>query len=483
MEMMGFHIIEKNFFDTLLIALPSHLSKEELAMFCEMRDIDCYFVTDKVVQMTFDQTSTEYKVHEMLAAFSMAMKLTKVFMIDDLPAKSVIPSTFIRKENFLEQSIFNTYHTELSLARYIHQLENKNSTSLNDIILQSSTSVFPSITAWNTIFHSGFMDIHPFTPKMQIQGFGEMLSELSELVKQVTGYDRLSYQAYSLSAADETALKVVNTYHRLEGEANRNHIIIDPNSNFSKNYSAFTYHYLPITPQGLIDYAEAENHLKLIADKTAILVLDIFDESDEFMSFINQAKILGIQIYLRRVNCQPYLSPASVGIDMSYYDFKDSFDLPSLASPASEGLLCVKGHLAPYLSTIGGDKAELSNPIVGNLYLLPYVYAYFKLMSKEGLLNRKKTQMLKNRALYTLLKKNINESAYQLCFDNSSNEISIVGLSTEAKEKLAEFNRILPSIGFYPLRENNGVYLFSAPINEEWSNMKLFIDVLKRTIG
>lgn len=475
MEVMGYQVIEKNFFDTLHIALPNHLSKEELEMFCEMRDIDCYFVNDKVVQITFDETSTEYKVHEMLAAFSMAMKLTKVFMIDDLPAKSIIPSSFLREENFLEQDIFKAYHSELSLSRYIHHLTTKNKSPLNSIVLQSDAATLPSITAWNTIFHTGFMEIHPFTPKMQIQGFGEMLSELSELVKQVTGYDRLSYQNYSISAADEMALRVVDTYNRVNGVVDKKTIILFNNSTFARNYHAYTYNELPATSLGLIDYEKAKDYLKNIADNVALVVLDIYDESDEYSNFIVYLKMLDIQIYLRNVNTHPYFSPSNLGIDFSYYNFKSSFDFPTLASPSSEGLLCVKNHLAPYLSSMGGDKPETSNPIVGNLYLLPYVYTYFKLMSKEGLLNRNQVQSLKNQALYTSLKNILNESDYKVSINRISNEISINGLSTQAEKKLSHFNNQLASKGFYPLKENKGVYSIAVPVNEEWNNVKAFI--------
>lgn len=174
---LGYIVLNEQYFDTLKIALPGGLSQYALREQAEMRDINLRYFEGGEVGISVDETITEYKAHELLAVFSLAVERMKVYMIDDLPEKMAIKDNFLRKSEYLQHEVFNMYHTETELMRYIKRLDRKDiSLAQSMISLGSCTMKLNAASELLPLGLGGFQNIHPFAPESQTQGYTELIT-------------------------------------------------------------------------------------------------------------------------------------------------------------------------------------------------------------------------------------------------------------------------------------------------------------------
>lgn len=176
---LGYTILHDQYFDTLKIALPEGVDQDAVRLQAEMRDMNFRYFPTGEIGISIDETITEYKAHELLAVFTLCVGKFKVFLIDDLPEKIIINDKFKRTSTFLEHPVFNSYHTETEMMRYIKRLDRKDISLAHSMIsLGSCTMKLNAASEMLPLSLSGLQNIHPFAPQDQTQGYNEMIEEL-----------------------------------------------------------------------------------------------------------------------------------------------------------------------------------------------------------------------------------------------------------------------------------------------------------------
>jgi glycine dehydrogenase len=195
---LGYKQLNEQFFDTLKIALPSDISIQDIKNNAELRSINLRYFETGEIGISIDETTNDYRAHELLAVFAMAAGSSKVFMFDDLPEKISLRNNFLRTSPFLTHPVFNSYHTETELMRYIKRLERKDISLAHSMIsLGSCTMKLNAASELLPLGYAGFQKIHPYAPTDQAEGYLEMIDELKSMLAEITGFAGVSLQPNS----------------------------------------------------------------------------------------------------------------------------------------------------------------------------------------------------------------------------------------------------------------------------------------------
>ncbi len=245
---LGFKQLNKSFFDTLKIELPEGISAQDVRENAEMRSINLRYFNSGEIGISIDETTNDYRVHELLAVFAMAAGSSKVFMIDDLPAKITLKESLLRKSDFLTHPTFNSYHTETELMRYIKRLERKDISLAHSMIsLGSCTMKLNAASELMPLELPGLQRMHPFVPEEQAAGYRQMIDELEDMLAEITGFAATSLQPNSGAAGEYTGLITIGAYLENNGEGHRKVVLIPASAHGTNPASAVQAGFTPIT--------------------------------------------------------------------------------------------------------------------------------------------------------------------------------------------------------------------------------------------
>lgn len=417
---IGFKNLNEQYFDTIKLELPAGISQEDLKMHAEMRDINLRYFDDGFVGLSLDETITEYKVHELLAVFSMAAGRSKVYMIDDLPEKLIIKKEFLRTSKYLEHPTFNSYHTETELMRYIKRLDRKDISLAHSMIsLGSCTMKLNAASELLPLGLAGFQNVHPFAPKYQVQGYTELISELGEYLKEITGFAGVSFQANSGAAGEYTGLMTIREYLNSKGEGHRDIILIPASAHGTNPASAVQAGYKTVTTacdeNGNVDLADmmakAEEHKDNLAgcmitypSTHGIFEVEIKEMCDVVHKF-------GGQVYMDGANMNAQVgitSPGVIGADVCHLNLHKTFAIPHGGGGPGVGPIGVAEHLIPFLPhhpmLDGSELNTVSSAPYGSAGVLPITYGYIRMMGADGLRKATETAILSANYLAENLK-------------------------------------------------------------------------------
>lgn len=417
---IGFKNLNEQYFDTIKLELPAGISQEDLKMHAEMRDINLRYFDDGFVGLSLDETITEYKVHELLAVFSMAAGRSKVYMIDDLPEKSIIKKEFLRTSKYLEHPTFHSYHTETELMRYIKRLDRKDISLAHSMIsLGSCTMKLNAASELLPLGLAGFQNVHPFAPKYQVQGYTELISELGEYLKEITGFAGVSFQANSGAAGEYTGLMTIREYLNSKGEGHRDIILIPASAHGTNPASAVQAGYKTVTTacdeNGNVDLADmmakAEEHKDNLAgcmitypSTHGIFEVEIKEMCDVVHKF-------GGQVYMDGANMNAQVgitSPGVIGADVCHLNLHKTFAIPHGGGGPGVGPIGVAEHLIPFLPhhpmLDGSELNTVSSAPYGSAGVLPITYGYIRMMGADGLRKATETAILSANYLAENLK-------------------------------------------------------------------------------
>ena len=417
---LGYTILNEQYFDTLKIGLPSGISQYTVREFAEMRDINLRYYEAGEVGISIDETITEYKAHELLAVFSMAGGRMEVFMIDDLPEKITINDQFLRKSEFLQHEVFNSYHTETELMRYIKRLDRKDISLAHSMIsLGSCTMKLNAASELLPLSLGGFQNIHPLAPKSQTQGYNELIEELGEYLKEITGFSGISFQPNSGAAGEYAGLMTIRKYLESIGQGHRNIILIPASAHGTNPASAIQAGYETVTiecdSQGNIAVedlqAKADQHKDHLAGCmiTYPSTHGIFEKEIREMCKIVHEK--GGQVYMDGANMNAQVgltNPGFIGADVCHLNLHKTFAIPHGGGGPGEGPICVAEHLIPFLphhpEVDGSTVNTVASAPYGSAGILPITYGYIRMMGGEGLTHATKIAILNANYLAECLK-------------------------------------------------------------------------------
>jgi glycine dehydrogenase len=336
----------------------------------------------------------------------------------EVMAQNAIPADYQRKSEVLSHDVFNSYHSETEMLRYIRKLEGKD-LSLNHsmISLGSCTMKLNATAEMIPVTWPEFANMHPFSPAEQSQGYRKMIGELSDWLIEVTGYDNISMQPNSGAQGEYAGLLAIRKYHESRGDHHRN-ICLIPSSAHGTNPASAQMASMKVVvvecdKQGNVDMndlrAKAEEH----SDALSCIMITypsthgVYEETiREVCDIVHQH---GGQVYMDGANMNAQVgltSPGSIGSDVSHLNLHKTFCIPHGGGGPGMGPIGVKSHLAPFLpnhavtkveffganeAEVGSDNGAVSAAPYGSAGILPISWAYIAMMGKHGL--RKATEV------------------------------------------------------------------------------------------
>lgn len=333
-----------------------------------------------------------------------------------------IPAAIIRTDAILTHPTFNRYHSETEMMRYIKRLENKDLALNHSMIsLGSCTMKLNAATEMLPITWPEFGNMHPFCPQDQAQGYAQLLSELTEWLVNITGYDAVSLQPNSGSQGEYAGLLAIKQYHESRGEAHRN-ICLIPSSAHGTNPASAQLAGMKIVvtacdKAGNIDMEDLKAKAAEVADNLSCIMVTypsthgVYEETiGEICEVIHQ---YGGQVYLDGANMNAQVgltSPGFIGADVSHLNLHKTFAIPHGGGGPGIGPIGVKKHLAPFLSghavvkqgLASDNNGAVSAAPFGSAGILPITWMYIKLLGKQGL--RESTEIALLNANYMMKK-------------------------------------------------------------------------------
>ena len=497
---LGFKQLNKSFFDTLKIELPEGISAQDVRENAEMRSINLRYFNSGEIGISIDETTNDYRVHELLAVFAMAAGSSKVFMIDDLPAKITLKESLLRKSDFLTHPTFNSYHTETELMRYIKRLERKDISLAHSMIsLGSCTMKLNAASELMPLELPGLQRMHPFVPEEQAAGYRQMIDELEDMLAEITGFAATSLQPNSGAAGEYTGLITIGAYLENNGEGHRKVVLIPASAHGTNPASAVQAGFTPITvatdTKGNVDMDDLRSKITQHKDNLAAYMITypsthgIFEtEIKEMCQLIHDA---GGQVYMDGANMNAqvgYTNPGTIGADVCHLNLHKTFAIPHGGGGPGVGPICVAEHLVPFLPghpvTFETGRNTVSAAAFGSAGVLEITYAYIRMMGAEGLKEATATAIL--NANY--LAERLNDS-YGIVYRGAGGRVGhelildcrglkeVSGITeTEIAKRLIDYGYHAPTLSF-PV---HGTLMVEPTESESLAELDRFVEAMKQ---
>jgi len=411
---LGYEQVHEIFFDSLLVkANPNEIKQK-----AEAKQINLnYFLSDNLVGISVDENTTEQDVKNILSVFAKNGELPKY--VDNY---DVIPENLLRKDDFMQQDVFNSYHSETEMMRYIKKLERKDLSLTQSMIplgsctmkLNAATELFPiSWNQWN--------NIHPFVPKNQVKGYQKMIDNLENYLSEITGLDAVSLQPNSGAAGEYAGLTAVKNYHESRGETQRNIALIPASAHGTNPASAVMAGHKVVvvktTDEGNIDVNDLREKAEQYKDTLSVFMVTYPSTHGVFESAIKEMTDIihknGGQVYMDGANMNAQVgltNPGMIGADVCHLNLHKTFAIPHGGGGPGVGPIAVKKHLAdflpahPFVETGGKFGNAVAAAPYGSVLVSLISYAYIRLSGAEGLKKATEYAILNANYLEYLLK-------------------------------------------------------------------------------
>ena len=412
-QALGYEQINKTYFDTLRI----HAGEQVGALKGEALNNELNFFYDgEVVGISIDETTTFEDIQTIVKVFAKIKGKTPndvdlQALVNELSTS--IPAELVRQSNYLTHPVFNSYHSESEMLRYIKSLEAKDLSLCHSMIpLGSCTMKLNATTEMLPLTWAHFGGLHPFAPADQTTGYMQLINELNDWLSAITGFAKMSFQPNSGAQGEYAGLMVIRAYHESRGEGHRN-ICLIPASAHGTNPASASMAGLKVVvvkcdEYGNIDVADlkakAEEHA---ANLNSLMVTypsthGVFEESIIEICAIIHAN--GGQVYMDGANMNAQVgltSPGYIGADVCHLNLHKTFCIPHGGGGPGMGPIGVAEHLVPFLPNhevvaVSGEQgiSAVSAAPFGSASILTISYAYIAMMGGEGLTNATKTAIL-----------------------------------------------------------------------------------------
>ncbi|MBD1433375.1 aminomethyl-transferring glycine dehydrogenase [Sphingobacterium sp. DN00404] len=413
LQKLGYEQINKTYFDTLRIVVGDQVG----ALKAEALNNELnFFYQEGIVGISLDETTTFENVETMVKVFAKI----KGKSWNDVELRSLvnqlapsIPSEAVRTSPYLTHPVFNSYHSESEMLRYIKSLEAKDLSLCHSMIpLGSCTMKLNATTEMLPLTWAHFGGLHPFAPADQTSGYMQLINELNDWLCEITGFAKMSFQPNSGAQGEYAGLMVIRAYHESRGEAHRNVCLI-PASAHGTNPASASMAGLKVVvvkcdAYGNIDVADLRTKAQEHAASLNSLMVTypsthgVFEESIiEICEIVHQN---GGQVYMDGANMNAQVgltSPGFIGADVCHLNLHKTFCIPHGGGGPGMGPIGVATHLVPFLPNhevveISGEQgiSAVSAAPFGSASILTISYAYIAMMGGDGLTDATKTAIL-----------------------------------------------------------------------------------------
>ena len=405
---LGF--VQKNelFFDTLYLELPEHVSQQKLRTIALSKEVNLRYFDNGMVGLSIDETTDIKKLNVLLSIFCIAAE-EPIIEVQDVTEASSMNRELRRRTSFLTHEVFNKYHTETEMMRYIKRLERKDISLAHSMIsLGSCTMKLNAAQEMTPLSNAGFMNIHPLVPEDQAKGYQTLIENLSEQLKVITGFAGMTLQPNSGAAGEYTGLRVIRAYQESIGQGHRNKILIPSSAHGTNPASAIQCGYTTVTcacdEKGNVDVEDLRAKAEANKDELAALMITypsthgIFEP--EIKKICDIIHACGAQVYMDGANMNAQVgltNPGTIGADVCHLNLHKTFASPHGGGGPGVGPVGVAEHLVPFLPghfMFGNEANQVSSAPYGSAGILPITYGYICMMGAEGLTRATKTAIL-----------------------------------------------------------------------------------------
>ena len=404
LEKLNFKCLSKIFFDTLVFKTPDKANywvKKSIENNINFRLID-----DNSFSISFDETTTLEDVDNLIDFFNEdKIEINLENIQKNINHNEILSSNLLRKDSILSHPIFNIYHSETEMMRYLKYLEDKDIALNRSMIpLGSCTMKLNSATEMLPITLKGFSDAHPFLEKTQREGYSQLMKELIAMLKEITGFDSISLQPNAGAQGEFAGLLAIKKYHESKNDLKRNICLIPSSAHGTNPASAhmcgMDVVIIKCDNMGNVDINDLKTKLEEYKNKVSALMITypsthgVFEEKIyEICDLVHKA---GAQCYMDGANLNALVGiskPGNFGPDVSHINLHKTFCIPHGGGGPGMGPIGVKKHLEPFLpghplieNQIGlQSQTAVSGAPWGSASILPISYSYISMMGAKGL--------------------------------------------------------------------------------------------------
>ena len=413
------------FFDTLKIKIDAQAIRSE----AEKNEINFNYIDTETVGISVNETTDETDLLKILTVFEKVVNHKNITGKVKIEGNRLPPAQK-RRSPYLTHKIFNSYHSETAMMRYIKRLERKDLALNHSMIsLGSCTMKLNAAAEMLPLSWPRWSSIHPFVPRAQAQGYHKMLDRLEEQLSEITGFHATSLQPNSGAQGEYAGLMVIRAYHENRGDSHRNICLIPSSAHGTNPASAVMAGMKVIVVDtdelGNIDWKDLYEKTEEHRENLAALMITYPSTHGVFEANIKEitAKVheCGGQVYMDGANMNAQVgltSPAKIGADVCHLNLHKTFAIPHGGGGPGVGPICVAKHLAPFLPNhplieTGGETAShtISAAPWGSALACLISYGYIEMLGGKGL--KKATEMAILNANY--ISKRL-EGAYDILY-------------------------------------------------------------------
>ena len=492
----------RSYFDTLTIKAGS----QQQAIYQRALDHHCNLrlISHHSLGVSLDETTTPDDIIELFAIFMGKGEALDVSSVDQritAGEATGINDALRRTDKILSHAVFNRYHSETEMMRYLKRLENKDYSLVHGMIpLGSCTMKLNASAEMLPVTWPEFANIHPFAPRDQVQGYLDLIDQLQRALEAITGYDKVSLQPNSGASGEYAGLLAIRKYQESMGEGHR-HICLIPASAHGTNPASAVMAGMKVVivacdSHGNIDINDlqekAEQHS---ADLSALMITypsthGVYEEAVK--DVCNTIHRLGGQVYLDGANMNAMVGiarPGDIGSDVSHLNLHKTFAIPHGGGGPGVGPVGVKKHLAPFLPNhdvspvydSGGIGAVASAPF-GSASILTTTWMYIHMLGARGLTHATEVAILNANyvadrlsAYYPVLYRGQNEKVAHECIIDIRPIKEATGISEEdIAKRLMDYGFHAPTMSF-PVA---GTLMIEPTESESLAEIDRFIDAL-----
>jgi glycine dehydrogenase len=440
LEKYGYSQENEFFFDTLYIKPPENVHVNLIREKALENGINFRYFTNGYFGISVDETTSRKDVKsiiELLASVSGKNMVAVGFSDINENSSANIQDNLVRKSSFLNHDVFNKYHSETEMMRYMKKLENMDiGLNRSMIPLGSCTMKLNAATTMMPVSWPEFTDIHPFVPENQAQGYKEVINEMERILCEITGFKGITFQPNSGAAGEYTGLKIIKRYLISIGEEKRDICLIPASAHGTNPASAVMAGMKVVVVKtdsnGNVDISDLKKKAEENKETLAALMITypsthgIFEEGiKDIIKIIHDN---GGQVYMDGANMNAQVgltSPGVIGADVCHLNLHKTFGIPHGGGGPGVGPVGVAEHLKPFLPghplvETGGEKAihAVSAAPYGSALVLLISYGYLKLLGAEGLTMATKMALLNANYLMKKL-----ESSYPILYKGNNGRV------------------------------------------------------------
>ena len=400
---LGCNLLYGTAFDTVTVQAGSVAAAQAIAQKARASGANLRLLRQTCVGVSLDETTKRSDLEMLWSCFADGKQaLPRVADLEG-SAPDLIPASVRRSSAFLTHPVFNTYHSETGMLRYIRRLGDKDLALDRSMIpLGSCTMKLNATSEMIPITWPEFASMHPFAPADQLQGYKELDEQLRAWLCQATGYAGISLQPNAGSQGEYAGLLAIRAYHAAHGQGQRN-ICLIPSSAHGTNPASANMAGLQVVvtacdAQGNVDLVDLKAKCEQHSQQLAAVMITYPSTHGVFETSVKELCALvhshGGRVYVDGANMNALVglaAPGEFGGDVSHLNLHKTFCIPHGGGGPGVGPVCVVSDLVPYLPghATGGLKSNGAGAIsaapLGNAAVLPISWMYCRMMGPDGL--------------------------------------------------------------------------------------------------